>query len=256
MDHTEQPTLNYTEDFIISCAISRLLPEEVLANFMGLLNVTYYALKIEDNITNAANRAVVDYIQSQKGVRKINKEHRYAHTKCRDILHAIVSDPDLKAEQKIRQLKSMVQWCIRYLSNKFSLVTRVQLPDKRYLKLSGNFVLLCFMQAIDPVKLLQSFIDHISWSKYFALNGSEESDNDPWMGFISNMEVDYFQLEEELFSSGFFDQHEKMAALRETMNDEPDYDKRLSAFKNCLKKMYDSLHKEPIKPCFLSEFID
>lgn len=248
--------LVYTEDFIISCTVFRLLPEEVLGNFIRLLMIDSYTLGTVDDTTRVANRCILAYLEAHKGCLKIDKKHKYAHTKCSKILDDMIDDETLEVKAKFRQLKSMALWCVRYLSNKFNLLSKVQLPDKRYLKLTGNFVLLCFLRGMDPVKLLQYFIDQVSWAKDYALNGPGESRIDPWMGFMAEMQVDYFQDQDELYESDFFDQHDKMNALRETMKAEPDYEKRLAAFTNCLKEMYASFHEVPINPCFLSEFID
>lgn len=253
MNNKEQLTLTYTEDFIVSCAVFRLLPEEVLANFMRLLKVDSYMLGTEDDTTYTANIAFTRYFKEKLYV--MDKKHKHAYGKWSQILDAILADQDLEEDSRIKETNSMVILCYRDLSKKFNLINKTQLPGTGYINFNCNFVVLCFLHGINPVALLQDFINRISLARDFARNGSEESQNDPWMALMAGMSVDYFQEQDELHKIGFFDQHIEMDLLRKRMKGEPDYEKRLSAFNNCLKGMYNSFHSVPIKPTILSDHI-
>lgn len=249
-------TLTYSEDFLIACAVFRLLPEEVLANFIRLMNYDSFMLGSKDNTTSAANRVVTAYLQPLTVPRVIHKQYERIHKKCKKTLESIIKDQGLNPVSKTEKLKLTVDSFYHRITQRHNLSHRITLPDNRQLILNRSFVVLCFVQGIDPIGLLQYFMDHVSFARDFALNDLRESANDPFMWFVLNMAGEYFKERAELHDAGFYDQQKKMRDLLEAMKAEGDYEKRLAAFTQCLKGMYQALKDVPIEPCFLSELIE
>lgn len=248
--------ITYSEDYLIACSIYRLLPEEVLANFVRLLSYDNYMLGSEDEPVDSPSRVVTAYLQPLTEPQLINKKYEDMHKKCKKTLESILDTPNITLAKKVKKLKLTAESFYHRISKKHLLINRVTLPDARQLILPNSFIVFCFVQGIDPVCLLQFFVDHVSCAKDFAFNDLKHSSNDPFIWFVGEMSNDYFKDRIELHEVGFYDQHKKMCDLEEALKEEADYEKRLAAFTECLKGMYQSFKEVPIEPCFLSELIE
>lgn len=257
MTNSKDPQIiTYSEDYLITCAVFRLLPEEVLANFIRLTSYDSYMMGSKDTTIDAANRVVTANLKRSAAPRLIDKKYEYIHKKSKKTLESILDDTDLTRIPKTKKLRLMVDSFYHHITQRHTLSHRVTLPDNRQLILTRSFIVLCFIQGIEPVCLLQFFIDHVSFAKDFALNDLKKSANDPFMWFVLNMSDEYFKDRMELHDAGFYDQHKKMRDLQEDLKEEGDYEKRLAAFNECMKGMYQSFKDVPIEPCFLSELIE
>lgn len=255
MDAKNTQPISFTEDYLITCCIFRLLPEEVLTNFISLISYDGFMVGGEDEIADAANRIVAAYLQPRTGTYLIHEKYKFTHSRCREVLEAILDDPNLTMDARTAQLAVAENWCYGLMGEGKLITNRLLLSDGRQILLPVSFMLLCFVRGIDGVALIQFFISQVSWAKYVAIKKSERTDYNPFMHLITTMHNRNFRSSAALQEAGYFDLLTKMHQFHKRWRNEPDDNKRLPQFESFLKKMCQVLKNIPIDAALASVYI-
>lgn len=181
MDNKRKINLTYSEEFRIACKISNLTPEELLQYFIdhvsfyafigGSMDQSYVwstAVCIEYKEFWGQDVAPVSDIKMQELSLKYIKK-----------LTALSLELNLSSSlETVKSVELMKEWSLEMLPlTDYQSTLQTELGE--VFSLSFDFNLLCRMNGIDIMLLLQYFIDHISLAKERALNLHKTTKIDP-----------------------------------------------------------------------------
>lgn len=244
--------ISFTEDYLITCCIFRLRPEEVLANLISLISFDASMIGSNNKLADAANWIVSAYQQQKEGKYLIHEKYKFTHSRCREVLETIFYNKNLTMEAKISELVRMEKWCYQLISESGQFANKLLLPEGREIHLPVGFTVLCLIMGIDHVSFLQFFINQVSWVRYVAIKKINESDYNPFMHFITEMHNRTFKDSAALRKAGYFDLLIKMHQFQKTKKNAPDEDLRLTQYNHFLKGIFQRIKDIPIEPVPLS----
>lgn len=173
--------LNYPEEFRIACKINNLRYEQLVQYFID--HVSFYAF-IGGDMEPAylwATTVSIDCKEFNGNEVEVikNPEIQAISLKYVKKLTAINLDRSLTIQKEtLKSISLMKQWAVEMIP-----LTDYQMDlntaSGEVFKLSFDFNLLCRMNGIDMVALLQYFIDHISLAKERAYNIIKTVKTDP-----------------------------------------------------------------------------
>lgn len=172
MDSKGQIRLNYTEDFRVACGINNLQQEDVLQYFIN--KVSFYAFNggEMDATSVLATNIVLECVQETGGhlvplqdkkIRKIFLKHMRYLTKLNANRHLNV------VEKMQESIYLMEEWAMEMLPLA-DYEKSIKIDDEKSLILTFDFNLLCKINGLDSIQVVQYFIDKISLPVERAVN--------------------------------------------------------------------------------------
>lgn len=245
MTEEEIGIIEYKEDFIVSCTINRVKPEELLQHFVNQVSYSSF-LEDRNNSSCAANQIVSAFLKEGNNHVYIPKYCRSTHARCSKKLNAVTENTELSKEDKRLELSFALCWCRNEI-----LKTEFQI-DKAYLEmdecvdLSSNFLVVCFMYGIFPERLIEYFMDHISLAKSMARNQFEIETYNPFMTFFTRLSEGCFKNSRELQIAGYGKYALELAALDKGMKIEESLEQRTAKFSAFYNKWFYAIRHVPI----------
>ncbi len=247
MDSKGQFGLIYTEDFRVACTINYLKQEEVLQYFID--RVSFYAFNggEMEAVALCATNIIIDCKEalgaeiSPVTDRKVQR----IFIKYIGLLSDLNENPYLSTVDKMKEnFRLMQEWETEM--GPLTDYPRAFYPDEeQVLVLTFDFNLLCKMNGLEPVEVLQYFIDHISLARQRSMNLLEFTGTDASMTLFEmllisrSMEKKRLPVQQEIYQW----YAEELLALDETLKKERDPDQRLLAYREFYAEWYNTLMK-------------
>lgn len=176
MDNKEEMRLDYTDDFKIACKINNVSHEELLQYFID--HVSFYAFiggQLEDAhqwSTTVCMDCKAFWGSSAASLKDDRiRDVSLAYIKA---LTALTQETALSCEQQVAKSKMLMREWEGEMLPLVDYPSSFQLYMGGRLTLSFDFNLLCRMNGVDQLVLLQYFVDSISLARERALNLSGE----------------------------------------------------------------------------------
>lgn len=247
MDSDGQFGLKYTEEFRIACKINNVKQEAVLQYFID--RVSFYAFNGGDVeavslwathiVLDCRRKAVAEVVPlKNKSVQKISVNYLR-------LLSELINNPNLSTIEKMNEsAKLMRDW-------EAEMPPLAEYPNSFFtdqhnsVLLTFDFNLLCNMNGIVVQQVLQFFIDEISLPRQRAVDLHESSGSSASMSFFEMMLMSRSMKRGKNRAQKEIDQrfNEQLLQLDETLKDEDDQDRRLTAYRELYTKWYNSLGK-------------
>lgn len=248
------PEIVYKESYLITCCLYRLLPDELLVHFIRSVNFAALLYDLEDAHKMGAGNVINGFSNTRNGVTVNDDTLRPLHRKCFKVIDPIVDHTGLSKEEKIVQLDTAVIQCWQMIKKRKDVKEVVVLPAHSEVTLPPEFMVVCFLYGIEPVQLLQYFINRISIVRDLSSNHFCPEYN-PCSAFVNAALDKYAPNHEPLIAILHHQYLNKMLLLNEEMKGEPDHQKRFLKFEELAREWAAALQKSPLKRGELSKYI-
>ena len=234
MDSKRQFRLNYTEDFRVACGINNLNCDEVLQYFIS--KVSFYAFNGGEMDASAmmATSIIVQCKEETGGeiVPVTDKKIQKIFLKHIQILHKLSINPHLGTMEKIQEsFYLMDEWSMEMLPLVDYESSIVMDPDHALI-LSFDFNLLCRINGLNIISVLQFFIDKISLAVDRAINLNGVVKAEPAMALFQMFLVSRTLNDKHIVKQEVYDNFvERLQDLDGWLSEENDIDKRISAYR-------------------------
>lgn len=247
MDSKQQLGLNYTEDFRIACRINGINCDEVLQYFVN--KVSFYAFNggemdasamVATNIILEAKEELGSNIIPVKD-RKVQR----VFLKHIEILSKLTGNPHLNTLEKIQEsFYLMEEWALEMMPL-VDYGTSLLVEDDVTLIISFDFNLLCKVNGLDVISVLQYFIDHVSLPVDRAVNISGVVKTESCMALFQMLLIGRNRTNSRIVRTDVYDRFtQKLQDIDEWMVDEKDLQIRIRTYRSFYKEWYDSLFKD------------
>lgn len=250
MNLIDIPVITFTEDYLVSCCIDRLRPEELLMDFIA--QVSYDALMngSEQEHERDASYIVEGYDECISKPFDSPQEHWVVYRQCAKALKRIQDDSLQTTEERKLRMHIHVKVQAAIIKKRIQFVDKVLLADGQEITLTPDFIVVCFMLGIPAKGLLDHFIEGIRIIKAIAAAQGEKVKYNPGYHFYTTTADAFFKDRIELYQVGHYKYLEKMKKLNETLKSEPDYGKRLAKLNALTNKWCKALKDVPIDKMF------
>jgi len=248
MEAEGQFGVKYTEDFTIACTINNLEHEAVLQYFID--RVSFYAFNGGDveAVSLWATHIVLD-CKRKAGAQIVPvKDKRIQKISLRYIrlLSDLINNIHLSTVEKMKESISLMREWEAEMPPNAEYPTTFFTDQHKSVLLTFDFNLLCNMNGIVVQQVLQFFIDEISFPRQRAVPLSATSGSSASMSFFEMMLMSRSMQRTKNRGQQEIDQlyNEQLLQLDETLKDESDEDRRLTAYREFYTKWYNSLRKK------------
>lgn len=235
----------YTEDFTVACGINYLKPDDVLQSFIN--RVSFYAFNggEVEAIALWATNIVVDCkvaLNAEVAAVRDRKIQRIV-IKYVSLLSELNDDRHFSLVEKLKESRSLMEEWENEMQPLTDFPLSLQPSEGTELQLTFDFNLLCRMNGLNPVQVLQYLISHISLAEEHALMGTPQGGQNSCMGFFTALlrlhpaksarsEV-HLKVNQEYAA--------KLLRMDEELQAEPQADKRIAAFRSFFLQWYQAL---------------
>ena len=172
MDSKKQLRLNYPEDFRVACRINNLDQQEVLQYFIN--KVSFYAFnggEMDASSLLATNIILECMDETGRDIMPVKeKKIQKIFLKNIGLLIKLSANPHLNLVEKMQEsIYLMEEWAMEMLPM-VDYETSIETGNEEALMLSFDFNLLCQVNGLDSIRVLQYFIDKISLPIDRAIN--------------------------------------------------------------------------------------
>lgn len=245
MDSKGQFGLTYTEDFRVACTINYLKQEEVLQYFVN--RVSFYAFNGGEMEAGAiwATNIIIDCREKANAevIPVKNRKIQRIWIKYIGLLSDLNANHYLSTVEKMKESFNLMQEWEAEMAPLTDYPETLYLDEERFLLLTFDFNLLCSMNGVSPLQVLQYFIDQISLARQRAVNllefvGANTSMSLFGMMLLSNsMKKNKLPFQKEIHQI----YSEKLLSLDESLKNEEDIEKRLSTYRKFYAEWYNIL---------------
>lgn len=246
-----KPDLIYQQGYLTTCCLYRLLPDELLVNF--ILSVNFAALLYDtiDAHQMGAREVINGFRETTHQLPVTGAGIKSLHAKCLKIIDPIVDHPELSIKAKKVQLATAIVQCWQIIEKRKDVKQTILLPDNYEVTLPVEFMVVCFLCGMEPLELLQYFINRISIVRDLASQHFCPEYN-PCSAFVNTALDKYAPTHEPLIALEHQRYLKKMLLLNDEMKGEPDHQKRYRKFEKLVKQWCRVLQKAPLNRGILS----
>lgn len=247
MDSKGQFGLTYTEDFRVACTINYLKQEEVLQYFVN--RVSFYAFNGGEMEAVAiwATNIIVDCREEANAEITAIKSRKIQRIwiKYIGLLSDLNANIYLSTVEKMKESFNLMEEWEAEMGPHTDYPATLYLDEERFLLLTFDFNLLCSMNGVNPLQVLQYFINQISLARQRALNliefvGSNTSMSLFGMMLLSrSMKKNRLPVQQEIHQL----YSERLLSLDESLKNEEDIERRLSIYREFYAEWYHTLMK-------------
>lgn len=247
MDTKKRIVLDYPEEFRIACKINNLKHEELLQYFID--HVSFYAF-IGGNIGEAYRLSTTVCIEckdeyGKKSIPVTDIRIQEVSLKYIKKLTTLSSEPGLDQQlETARSIDLMRGWALEMLPLT-EYQTRLDTEMGEILYLTFDFNLLCRVNGIDIIVLLQYFIDHISLARERAVNFHQEIKLDSSTALLLVLVASDEKIKDRILPHQAIYRQYGLSLLKldKKQITERNLEKRLSNYHNFYREWYDALIK-------------
>ncbi|AMQ00332.1 hypothetical protein AY601_3466 [Pedobacter cryoconitis] len=247
MDSKGLDTLAYTEDFRVACAINNLKLEDVLQYFVN--RVSFYAFNggEMEAVSLWATSIVIDCKKEVNAEVKAVTDRKVKRISLKYILMLgeLNENPYLTTVDKMKEsFNLMREWEID-MSPLVNYPRNFPLDDDQSLALTFDFNLLCRMNGVKAVQVLQYFMNNISMANERAINLIEFVETNSCMSLFGMIRLSLgdkknsIPIHQEIHKR----YGEKLLLLDDRLKKEENLDKRIAVYRAFYKEWYNSLRK-------------
>jgi hypothetical protein len=247
MDSKGLDRLAYTEDFRVACNINNLKQEDVLQYFIN--RVSFYAFNggEMEAVSLWATSIVIDCKKEVNAEIKAVTDRKVKRISLKYILMLgeLNENPYLTTVDKMKEsFNLMREWEID-MSPLVDYPRIFPLDEGHSLALTFDFNLLCRMNGVEAVQVLQYFMNNISMASERAINLIEFVETNSCMSLFGMMRLSLddkknrIPIHQEIHKW----YGEKLLLLDDRLKKEENLDKRIAVYRAFYKEWYNSLRK-------------
>ncbi|RAJ28551.1 hypothetical protein LY11_03202 [Pedobacter cryoconitis] len=236
-----------TEDFKVACTINNLKQEEVLQYFVD--RVSFYAFNggEMEAVTLWATSIIIDCKKEVNAEIQAVTDRKVKRVSLKYILmlSELNDNPYLSTIDKMKESFTLMrEWEID-MSPLVDYPRDFSLDENHSLALTFDFNLLCRMNGIEAVQVLQYFVNNISMASERAINLIEFVETNSCMSLFGMMRLSLgdkknrIPIHQEIHKW----YGEKLLLLDDRLKREENLDKRIDVYRAFYKEWYNSLRK-------------
>jgi len=247
MDSKGRDQLALTEDFRVACTISNLKHEEVLQYFIN--RVSFYAFNggEMEAVSLWATSIMVDCKKETGAVVEavMDKKVQRISLKYILLLGDLNDNTYLSTVDKMKESFLLMKEWEADMAPLVKYPVSFELDEYRSLVLTFDFNLLCRMNGITPVQILQYFVNKISLARERALNLLEFVETNSCMSLFGMMKLSLaakknkIPIHQEIHKC----YAEKLNLLDQRLKDEINIEKRILVYRTFYAEWYNALRK-------------
>ena len=246
MDSKQVLRLNYTEDFRVACRINGVSCDEVLQYFIN--KVSFYAFnggEMDASAMVATN--IILECKEDLGSNLVPVKDRKVQRvfiKHIEILSKLADNPHLNTLEKIQEsFYLMEEWALEMLPL-VDYEIAVLAEDGVSLVISFDFNLLCKVNGLEVINVLQYFIDRISLPVDRALNLQGHVKTESSLVLLEMLLIGRSHADQKIIKTETYERfREKLDDLDGWLADEKSVDARIHAYRVFYLGWYNTLVK-------------
>lgn len=246
MDSKQQLRLSYTDDFRVACRINGISCDEVLQYFIN--KVSFYAFnggEMDASAMVATN--IILECKEELGSNLVPVKDRKIQRifiKHIAILSNLAANPHLNTLEKIQEsFYLMEEWALEMLPL-VDYELSVLVEEGVTLAISFDFNLLCKVNGLDVIDVLQYFIDKISLPVDRALNLHGHVKTESSLALLEMLLIGRSHAEQKIIKTAIYERfREKLADLDGWLDEEKSLDARINAYRVFYMGWYNTLNK-------------
>ena len=238
----------YPEEFLIACGIHQLRPEDVLQQFVNRFFYSVFLCGAEDDTEHAVNEVIYDYLCKIGKGRSIAATDSWLHTYCKMSLTEISDMYWMLPDAQLKKIMhdTMIECCAE-LREHTKPVTSIAVVGGYTINLPNDFIMMCFLYEICPASILQHLTENISLAYEAATAHYGLVGVNPFMGFFHSLVRESHRYRPDWCTAHFYHYELEMLTLHENLQEERNFEKRLSAMTKNFKNWYEATCKLRVK---------